>query len=148
MRILLEYRVGHGYPPVWSPDGETVAFVRRENVESQLANHVATALHSNIYLADIAAAKVADNLADNGAIVSYEPTPFPTEPAPTVVATKVTSFTATQVYDIAWSPDGTQLAFTAGDAVWLVVPGQEEAWQVSTPGVPARHPAWIATGSE
>lgn len=113
--VLLEgVDAGHGYPPVWSPDGTTIVAVRRENDTSLLADYLAEALHSNLYQIDP---------------VSYE-------------VTALTQFTNTQVYDPVWWPDGDQIAFTAGDAIWLLTPGRTPL-QLTDEGI-ARHPAWIA----
>ena len=56
--------------------------------------------------------------------------------------TQLTSFDQTMVYDIAWSPYGRQLAFTAQDGIWVVEPGQAPI-RVSPPATVARHPVWL-----
>jgi Tol biopolymer transport system component len=108
---------GHGYPAVWSPDSQSLAYVRRENLDSVRANHLAPALRSNLYLANTATSQI----------------------------TPLTTFPDSLVYDVVWSPDGGQLAFTADDTIWLLPLG-------ATPGQPptplthsttARHPAWL-----
>lgn len=104
---------GHGYPPAWSPDSHSLAYVRRENPDSVRANHSATALRSNLYLADA---------------ISGQTTPL-------------TTFPDSLVYDITWSPVGTQMAFTADDAVWLLQLGQTP--MQLTQNATARHPAWL-----
>jgi hypothetical protein len=73
---LDEADAGHGYPPVWSPNGHSVAYVRRQNPDSVTANHVAEALHSNIFRAGV-----------DGTV------------------TQLTHFAASRVFDPAWSPD-------------------------------------------
>lgn len=107
---------GHGYPPMWSPNGRTIAYVHRENPDSVRADQLAAALHSNLYLADSATGE--------------------TRP--------LTHFSESLVYDPVWSPDGTQIAFTANDAVWLVHPEGGEPLQL-TSGLIARHPTWFVT---
>ena len=77
-------------------------------------------------------------------MVEYQATPIPTTPSPMVAAAPLTHFDASLVYDMVWSPDGSQLAFTADDAVWTVTPG-EDAIQVSPANTTARHPVWAAT---
>ncbi|MCA9999897.1 MAG: PD40 domain-containing protein, partial [Anaerolineales bacterium] len=109
---------GHGYPPAWSPDGQTIAYVKRENPQSQQANHDATALHSNIY--------------------HISPT--------TQRITQLTHFAESLVYDIAWSPDG-RLAFTANDAVWVLEALDKQPKQVAVNQI-SRHPVWINKGTK
>lgn len=134
---------GHGYPPAWSPDGQTITFIRRENPKSIPANHYAQALHSNIYQIN-AAAIPAENTQAAAVASGYQATPIPAAPSPVVAAVPLTRFEASLVYDMVWSPDGTQLAFTANDAVWILTPGAEAA-QISPANTTARHPVWAAT---
>jgi Tol biopolymer transport system component len=105
---------GHGFPPVWSPNGQMIAYVRRENPNSAQANHLPLALHSNIYWAAV----------------------------PSGATGQMTHFDESLVYDATWSPDGSQLAFTANDSVWLIQPGNAPI-QISPPGL-ARHPVWLS----
>jgi Tol biopolymer transport system component len=134
---------GHGYPPAWSPNGQTITFIRRENPASIVANQNANALHSNIYQINTRAISVA--APQTNAIDGWgQATPIPTTPSPVVAAVPLTHFDASLVYDMVWSPDGSQLAFTANDAVWTLTPG-EEAIQVSPANTTARHPVWAAT---
>jgi Tol biopolymer transport system component len=134
---------GHGYPPAWAPDGQSIAWIRRENPDSVIANHSDGALHSNIYQVNTEAVTA---IVPQAAAASsgYQATPVPTTQVPAVPAVQLTHFDAGLLYDITWSPDGSQLAFTANDAVWTLAPGAE-AIQVSQPDTTARHPAWLAT---
>lgn len=104
---------GHGYPPVWSSNGKTVSYIYRENFDSLLADYHPNHLHSNIYQVDVNTREVAS----------------------------LTQFSEKMVYDLVWSPDGSQLAFTVNDAVWLLESGQEPV-QINSGGI-TRHPAWI-----
>jgi len=110
---------GHGYPPLWSPDGRQVAFMVRENTEDDAADIAAPYLESNIYLVDVATGSVRAVTRFDGALTE----------AP------------------AWSPDGAWLAFStdAGGMpdVWLVEIASGEIYQV-THGADARYPAWVA----
>ena len=111
---LDEVDAGHGYPPVWSSDGDTLIYVKRENPNSTRATYYAELLHSNIYQVNI----------HTGTVIP------------------LTQFSATLVYDVVWSPDGQQLAFTDGDAVWLLRPGESPV-AISPPGLITRHPVWL-----
>ncbi len=111
---LAQVDAGHGYAPVWAPDGRGIVYVRRENPQDIRANLDPLALHSNLYRVEV----------DSGEI------------------TPITQFPDSLVYDAVWSPDGHSLAFTADDAVWLWQPGGLPA-SVS-PGGAYRHPAWLA----
>lgn len=113
--LLAEADAGHGFPPAWSPDSQSLVYVHRENPNNPPANRSFDALASNLYEANI----------NTGSV------------------TPLTSFEAEQVYDTVWSPDGSQLAFTAGDAVWLLEPGSDPV-QISMETT-ARHPTWLMT---
>ncbi len=105
---------GRGFPPAWTPDGQFVSFIQRNNPASLRADQSFYDLHSNIYQVEIATGE----------------------------KTQLTSFDQTMVYDIAWSPYGRQLAFTAQDGIWVVEPGQAPI-RVSPPATVARHPVWL-----
>ena len=112
---------GHGYPPVWSPDGRQVAFVMRENAQDSAADVAAPYLESNIYLADVATGDVR----------------------------AVTQFEGSLTDGPAWSPDGAWLAFStdagSGADVRLVQVASGEMYQ-ATQNADARYPVWMAGG--
>jgi len=117
--VIAPADAGHGYPPVWSPDGRQVAFVVRENAEDSAADIAAPYLESNIYLADAASGSVR-------AVTRFERalTEMPT-----------------------WSPDGAWLAFSTdaggGPDIWLAEVATGEIQQV-TRNASARCPVWVA----
>jgi dipeptidyl aminopeptidase/acylaminoacyl peptidase len=82
-RRLAEADAGHGYAANWSPDGEWIAFVKRENPQEKSADQSPDSLISNIYLVNV----------ENGELK------------------QVTSFSDGRAETPHWSPDGTALAF-------------------------------------
>jgi Tol biopolymer transport system component len=83
-RKLADADAGHGYAANWSPDGEQIAFVIRENPEDKNADQSSEALVSNIYVVEV----------ESGTLK------------------QVTSFDNARVETPFWSPDGNTLAFT------------------------------------
>jgi Tol biopolymer transport system component len=112
---------GHGYRPVWSPDGKWVAFVGRENPQDILANLEAEALESNIYAAEVETGQVR----------------------------AVTQFKGALAESPAWSPDGKHLALSANvDGVadiWLAETDTGKLRQM-TRNAGARWPVWGGGG--
>jgi len=82
-RFLMKVDAGHGFAPVWSPDGSQVAAVVRENPADADANISAWALVSNITVVDV----------ESGQELA------------------ATDFPEALVEAPAWSPDGAALVF-------------------------------------
>lgn len=112
---------GHGYVPVWSPDGRHIAFVARENADNREADMIAERLESNIYLAEVASGQVQT----------------------------VTCFEKTLVETPVWTVDG-RLVFVAGRSdkmdVWQVKMS-DGAVQQMTHVANARLVAWLPGAS-
>jgi hypothetical protein len=82
-RKLADADAGHGYAANWSPDGERIAFVLRENPDDERADQSSAALLSNIYIVGVQ----------------------------TGTLTQVTQFEVGRTETPFWSPDGNTLAF-------------------------------------
>ena len=114
-RLAESLDTGHGYAPVWAPDGQSVVYVHRQNADDPLADRDPLALHSNLYQVEIA----------TGEIIP------------------LTAFTKTIVFDPAWLPNGTRLTFTVQDQVWLSSPGSIPT-PVGPTGISTRFPVWLS----
>lgn len=82
-RKLADVDAGHGYAANWSPDGNWIAFVKRENAQEQNADQAAESLISNIYLVSVQIGELK----------------------------QITSFTNGRAETPHWSPDGNTLTF-------------------------------------
>lgn len=82
-RKLADADAGHGYAANWSPDGEWIAFVKRENPRDTSADQSPDSLISNIYLVNVHSGE----------------------------ERQVTSLTNGRAETPHWSPDGNTLAF-------------------------------------
>ncbi len=56
-RFLTQADGGHGYAPLWSPDGTRIAFVERTNLTDQQADESAQELQCGIAVADVASGR-------------------------------------------------------------------------------------------
>ncbi len=115
---------GHGYRPVWSPNGRYIAYVGREQHSDEdavnEADFVAEKLVSNIYMVDMQNREIR----------------------------QVTSFAGALTETPVWSPDGEFLAFstTAGGSgmdTWVLEVQNNVLVQV-THGANTRHPTWLS----
>ena len=82
-RKLTDVDAGHGYAANWSPNGEWLAFVRRENTGDESANELSDSLISNIYLVQVQSGELK----------------------------QISSLTNGRAETPHWSPDGNTLAF-------------------------------------
>jgi Tol biopolymer transport system component len=121
-RCIAPADAGHGYPPVWSPDGKRVAFVVRRNPDDQRANNEKDQLLSNIYLAD----------------------PQTNQFYP------LTQFENALTDGLVWSPNGLQIAFRRvenGQAnIWIVDIADGKLQQVTFDGY-VSYPVWLSLES-
>lgn len=124
--LLGDADAGHGYRPVWSPDGQEIAFVFREQKDEATdssgdeANFDPQKLISNIYIAKL----------NDKSIFS------------------VTNFDNALTETPVWSPDGAYLAFNTtaggnGKDIWIFDKKNNSLVQV-THGANARNPTWLS----
>lgn len=102
--------------PSWSPDGTRIVFSRREQVES--ADSDAQKFDEYLFIVDPNDKSVRVNVSSGG---DHETAP-------------------------AWSPDGEWIAYTSGNAIWLVRPDGTDARAV-TQTVPAAGASWSPDGT-
>jgi len=127
---LTEVDGGHGYAPVWSPDGRRIAFVERTNVGDPVADTNPQSLQSAIAVVDITTGQswVVASSAQTGVQINTNP---------------------------AWSPDGSSITFIAFNPINHVLGGTPRYWSArvtnpqARPSVGALTPALthvVATG--
>jgi hypothetical protein len=116
-RKLADADAGHGYAANWSPDGEWIAFVKRENVEDESADHSADSLSSNIYVVNLQSGELK----------------------------QITAFVNGRAETPHWSPDGNTLAFsTVLDGRMEVQIADTASGEIrSLATEPACCPAWL-----
>lgn len=103
---LAEVDGGHGYAPIWSPDGQKLAFVIRTNESSRLADENAQALQSGIAVVNVATRSYST-------VAQQQQTGMPLNINPQ------------------WSADGASITFVASNPVNLVTGATPRYWSVS-----------------
>ena len=116
-RPLAEADAGHGYAANWSPDGQQIAFVKRDNPQDESANQSAESLISNVNVIDMQSGVIAP----------------------------VTHLTQGRAETPHWSPDGNTLTFNVvlNGRIEVQIAALDSGQIRSISTQPVCCPAWI-----
>jgi len=108
-RRLADADGGHGYIPIWSPDGHKIVFVERTNVGDQRADTNVQSLQSAIAVVDVTSGRawVLASPTQTGMLINANPV---------------------------WAPDGNSVTFTAFNPINRVLGGMPRYWSVRVIG--------------
>jgi len=108
-RHLVDVDGGHGYAPVWSPDGRKIVFVKRTNVGDRLGDTNVQGLQSAIAVVDVTTGKAWELASPSQTGMSINANPV-------------------------WMQNGNSITFTAFNPINRVVGGTPRYWSVRVVG--------------
>jgi Tol biopolymer transport system component len=126
--------------PCWSPDGQSIAFIRPEIVEDKFFMHIYTMSGNGenqnriTERSDEVAWAPIDWTPDGKSITFFTNKnsirSIPVEGGESTLITKIDSVNSQ--FELAWSPDGKELAYTDKGKIWIFTPGSGITREVKT----------------
>ncbi|HCC70798.1 MAG TPA: hypothetical protein DEQ09_06575, partial [Bacteroidales bacterium] len=126
--------------PCWSPDGNSITFIRPEIVDKEFIMHIYTMTREGENLRKITdrsdeVAYAPIDWAPDGKSITYFSNDntirsIPVEGGEPMFITEIDS--ANSQHELAWSADGTELAYTDKDKIWIYTPGKGKTREVKT----------------
>ncbi|MBE0674123.1 MAG: PD40 domain-containing protein [Bacteroidales bacterium] len=143
--------------PCWSPNGNSIAFIRPEIIDKKYFMHIYTISRDGENLrritdkSDSVAWAPLDWTQDGKSITFFsmdnEIRSIPAEGGESNLITEIDS--ANSQFDLAWSPDGKELAYTDKGKIWIFTPGSGITKEVKTGvSVPATKLSWSPDGEK
>ena len=126
--------------PCWSPDGNSIAFIRPEIVDNEFYHHIYTISGNGENLkriterSDEVAWAPIDWTPDGRSITFFTKNntinSIPVQGGEPVLITEIDS--ANSQFDLAWSPDGKELAYTDKGKIWIYTPVSGTTREIKT----------------